>query len=342
MNDSNRHVVHLTCSDAFAGVERYVSLLGPHQADQGWRVTVIGGAPVQMRQALEGSDVQYVPAATLRSGRAALRAFPSADIVNTHMSHADFAGIIASSTRHSRLVSTRHFAAPRGRAPLARTAFHLARNRFAAQIAISNFVAEAIGEPSSVVHTGVTDAAAGRCAQRTVLMAQRLEREKETHVALAAWASSRAPFDGWELHIAGDGSERERLVRLAADLGVSASVRFLGYHHDVRSLMADAGAFLAPTSREGLGISVLEAMACALPVIASASGGHVETIGSVEDALLFPPGNVKAAARQLNAVIGDADARRNYGLRAQKLQRNSFTMSAQARATLAIYERCLV
>ncbi|WP_166996734.1 glycosyltransferase family 4 protein [Paramicrobacterium fandaimingii] len=341
MNTRYRHVVHLTCSDAFAGVERYVSMLGLHQADQGWRVTVIGGAPAQMRQALDGSDVRFVPATTLRSGRSALRSVPSADIVNTHMSNADFAGIMASTNARSRIVSTRHFAAPRGRTPIVRAAFRLARRQFAAQIAISNFVAATIGEPSSVVHTGVTDSALGTCEQRTVLIAQRLEPEKETHVALAAWAASRASLKGWELHIAGEGSERERLEQLAGDLGVSASVRFLGHQHDVRRLMAKAGLFLAPTSREGLGLSVLEAMACGLPVIASASGGHVETIGKVDGALLFPPGDAEAAARQLNVALSNDDERRNYGIRAQRLQRDSFTVRAQAKATLAIYERCL-
>ncbi|MCW4458871.1 glycosyltransferase family 4 protein [Microbacterium sp. MPKO10] len=336
-----KHVVHLTCSDAFAGVERYVSLLAPCQVERGWRVTVIGGAPEPMSRALEGTGARFIPAASLRSGRAALRSISPADIVNTHMSQADLAGIMATPTSPARLVSTRHFAAPRGRSPAVRAAFSVARSRFAAQIAISHFVAGNIGEPSSVVHTGVTNAPAGECARPIVLMAQRLEPEKATHVAIAAWAASRAPADGWELHIAGDGRERERLEQQAQTLGVGRSVRFLGHQDHVRALMPEAGLFLAPTAREGLGLSVLEAMACALPVVASASGGHAETIGSVTGALLFRPGDVEEAARQIDFAVAHADARRQYGLRARNVQRERFTVRSQAEATLAVYEGCL-
>ncbi|GAB2524552.1 glycosyltransferase family 4 protein [Paramicrobacterium agarici] len=336
-----KHVVHLTCSAAFAGVERYVSLLAPHQAERGWRVTVIGGATEPMKRSLEGTDVRFLPAATLRSARAALRSVSRADIVNTHMSNADLAGIMASVRSDSHLVSTRHFAAPRGGSRPIRAAFGMARRRFAAQISISHFVAGSIGEPSSVVHTGVTDAAAGACGRRVVLMAQRLEPEKATDVAIAAWAASRARDEGWELHIAGDGSERVRLQHQAAALGVRDSVRFLGHQENVRALMPDAGVFLAPTAREGLGLSVLEAMACALPIVASSTGGHAETIGSVEGALLFQPDDVRGAARLLDVAVADAECRRRYGLRAQRVQRERFTVHAQADATLAVYEGCL-
>lgn len=338
---TERHVIHLVCSDAFAGVERYVSLLAPRQAELGWTVTVLGGDPDLMRRALEGSDVRFIPAPSLREGRRALRAAPAAAIVNTHMSDADLVGMLAAHPRRSRLVSTRHFAAPRGRSPIIRTAFSAGQSRFAAQIAISQFVAQHIGEPSSVIHTGVTDAAAGSCDERIVLMVQRLEPEKATHVALDAWAKSRARERGWQLQIAGDGSERARLERQARALGIDDSTRFLGHRSDVRALMATAGLFLAPTAREGLGLSVLEAMACGLPVIASASGGHLETIGSVEGALLFHPADVSDAAHQLDLAVTDAAARRRYGQRGRRVQRERFTIDAQTEATLDVYERCL-
>lgn len=338
---TRRHVIHLLCSGAFAGVERYVSLLAPRQAERGWTVTVLGGDPDAMGCALEGTDVQFVPASTLREGRRALRSAPAAAIVNTHMSDADLVGMFTSHPHRTRLVSTRHFASRRGRSPVVRTAFSAGRSRFAAQIAISRFVAQHIGEPSSVIHTGVTDATAGSCDGRIVLLAQRLELEKATHVALDAWASSRARELGWQLHIAGDGSERARLERQARALGIDDSTRFLGHQSDVRALMASAGLFLAPTAREGLGLSVLEAMACGLPVIASASGGHLETIGSVEGALLFHADDPSDAARLLDLAVADAAARRRYGQRGRRVQRERFTVGAQTEATLDVYERCL-
>jgi len=67
-----------------------------------------------------------------------------------------------------------------------------------------------------------------------------------------------------------------------------------------------AGILLASAVAEPLGLSVLEAMAAGVPVVASASGGHIETIGAIEGAPLFPPGDAPAAAAALRALRADS------------------------------------
>lgn len=335
-------VAHVVCSDAFAGVERYVSSVAPMLSARGLDVSVIGGEPAAMSAALKDSGVRFIPAASVRDAISALKSLPFTDIVNTHMSDADLAGVMFASPSR-RVVSTRHFAARRGRSAVLRAAFSLIHHRIAAQIAISQYVADCIGEKSIVVHSGVPDARQADVESRApiMLMVQRLEAEKNTDVALRAWAASRGPREGWQLHIAGDGSERPELERLVRELSIGNSVRFLGYRSDITSLLWRASTLIAPTAREGLGISVLEAMAHAVPVIASASGGHLETVGSVPAPWLFPPNDPAAAATLMDKAIAEPVALSTYGALLQRHQRESFSLDAQAKGTIAVYERSL-
>lgn len=335
------HIVHLICSDKFAGVERYVGTLAPLQSARGARVTVVGGAEAPMR-ALLGEAIAFIPAVTVRDAARALRAIAAGvDLVNTHMTAADAAGILGSRGRALPLVSTRHFAAPRGSNPLARRVLGALAGRFAAQISISAFVAGTIGEPSDVVLSGVADADGAPDRERHVLMAQRLEREKDTDSALRAWARTRARGDGWRLRIAGTGAERAALEAAAAQLGLADSVEFLGQRGDVGALMASSGIFLATAPAEPYGLSVAEAMAHALPVVAADGGGHRETAGLVADAALYPPGDVAAAAALIDELAADADRRTSYGRALQDAQRSRLGEQRWADQTVAVYERVL-
>lgn len=332
--------MQLVCSDGFAGVERYVSKTAAGLARAGVRVTVIGGDPASMRAAL-GTAVDFIPAASMAEARAALADVHGADVVNTHMTEAD---VVGARGRHgARHVSTRHFAARRGSSPASRAAAWFVRRGLAAQIAISQFVADAVDGPAVVIPTGVDDddARADGDRGRTVLVAQRLEVEKHTDVALRAWARSRASAAGWQLHVAGDGSQRAVLEQLARDLDIAGSVQFLGQRRDVGELMASAGVMIAPTPREGLGLSVLEAMARALPVVACAAGGHLETVGSVADAALFAPDDAESAARALDRLIDDPVRRMAYGTRLQERQRAHFTVRRQIEQTLDVYRNAV-
>ncbi|WEG09193.1 glycosyltransferase family 4 protein [Microbacterium horticulturae] len=329
------------CSDAFAGVERYVSVLAPALVDLGADVTVIGGAEEPMRGAL-GTRARFIPAPSVRSALRALRSLHAPDIVNTHMSEGDLVGLLYARRGATRLVSTRHFAAPRGGSPAVRTAFRAARRRFAADIAISGFVAGEVRVPSDVILTGVPPAeAADTDRESFVLVAQRLESEKNTALALRAWAASAGPMRGWTLRVAGQGALRGDLERLASDLGVRGSVEFLGYRSDVSELMDAAGVFLASAPLEPYGLSVVEAMAHGLPVIAAGGGGHLETVGAAEHAALFAPGDVQGAADGLTALIDDESARRAYGEELRALQQREFSVERWACQTMDVYRRVL-
>ena len=98
---------------------------------------------------------------------------------------------------------------------------------------------------------------------------------------------------------------------------------------------------LAPCRVEGLGLTVLEAMAEALPVVAVGAGGHLETVGSVAGAALHPAGDSAAAATLLASLARDPQARDVYGSALQQAQRDRFTPEHQAAETAAVYREVI-
>jgi glycosyltransferase involved in cell wall biosynthesis len=333
-------ILHVVCTDAFAGVERHVALLAAAQHDAGHEVRVIGGNGQRMAAEMNRPGISSQSARTTWRGLQAINSAPPPDVINVHMTSAEVAAALAVRVRSTPIVSTRHFAAHRGSTALRRTVAMLAARSVAAQIAVSDYVAHHIDGRSVVVHSGVRGADGRRPAadrDRVVLVAQRLEREKRTDVALRAFARSGLSELGWRLEIAGEGAERRSLERLSKQLGLADNVAFLGHRSDVDELMDTASILFASRPDEAYGLSVLEAMATGLPVVATGAGGHVETVGSVEGAALFDPGDAAAAGRLLAELAEDAARRDTYGKALQETQRTRFTLEAQVKATHAVY-----
>lgn len=331
-------IVHVVATNNFAGTERYVADVASQSAALGHQVVVIGGDPARMRAALS-PRVGWLPGATVGAALGSATRAGSADIVHAHLTAADFVGFGVTGMLGGRLISTRHIAAPRGSSRLARRAGHFARHVLAAQISISHFVAAAVESPSVVLHNGV-DLQRPRLrnnVERVVLVAQRLESEKDTYVAVRAFAQTDLGRLNWELHIAGEGAERVALEQLAAELGIAGRVRFLGWVPDVAERMSRAALLLATAPAEPLGLSVLEAMARAVPVVAAAGGGHMETVGHVPENGLFPPGDVTACAAAVKRLASDQDEAEAYGLRLQEAQRASFHLRNHVDTLLSIY-----
>jgi len=337
---SRLSILHVCCTDAFAGVERHIAALAADQAARGHEVHVIGGHPEMITRHIGDRQVAHQPARTIPQTFAAMRRVPRPSVINAHMTAAELAAVTSVRMRGVPVVSTRHFAQPRGSRPLSRPLVRAAARRLAAQIAVSQYVADHIDNPSTVIHSGVATRPDGLPAdsrQPVVLIAQRLEPEKATHLGIEAFATSGLAGVGWRLQIAGDGALRGSLEHLATALGVGGAVDFLGRREDVESLMSTAAVLLAPRPDEGYGLTVLEAMAAGLPVVAAASGGHLETVGVVPDAALFQPNDSGDAGRLLARLAQDPAGRDTYGKSLQATQRTDFTVEAQSTATEAVY-----
>jgi glycosyltransferase involved in cell wall biosynthesis len=339
-------ILHAIRSDGFAGVEQFVLRLAIAQAETGDTVRVIGGDPARMTQPLESAGVRHTPAADRASAVArAIRLHArDVDIVNSHMTAADIAASVAlMGVRDAPpLVSTRHFASRRGRVA-ASALGPLVASRISAEISISEAVAAAIGRPSTVIHPGVAtrDAVDPTTRERTVLVAQRLQPEKRTRLALEAFAESGLANDGWRLLIAGEGVERSMLESTATMLGLEGEVTFLGFRSDIPNLMDAAGLLLATAPFEHFGLTVLEAMAAGLPVVASDAGGHRETLSGLDPRALFPVDDVVGAARRLRELADDGPGRRRLGTAERQRQQSAFSLDAQQASTDSVYARSI-
>jgi glycosyltransferase involved in cell wall biosynthesis len=139
-----------------------------------------------------------------------------------------------------------------------------------------------------------------------VLFAGQLEQRKDPLGAAAAAEAARARGAQVVLLVAGGGPLAGELQARA-----SAAVRPLGYRDDLEDLYAAADLFLLPSYREGMSLALLEAMAHGLAPLVADGAGNVETVGDA--GAVFPAGDLEAAAAQLAALAGDADARARLG-----------------------------
>ena len=105
-----------------------------------------------------------------------------------------------------------------------------------------------------------------------VFMASRLTKEKRIDVALSVFKKVIGQFPKTGLVIAGDGSEKNNLERLASQLGISKNVIFLGWQNDVISCYKTSDVFLCTSDYEGYGMSLVEAQASGCPIVTTKVG----------------------------------------------------------------------
>lgn len=339
--DGPLRITHVVVSDAFAGTERYICDVTVELVRRGHDLAVVGGDATTMRRLLE-ERAGWRPGHGAGQALGSLVAGGRRDLVHTHETKADFVGAASWPVVGGVQVSTRHILAPRGSAPAARRLAPLVRRRIAREIAVSEFVAAQLqGSVTDVVVNGVHSVAdtAATATSRTVLVAQRLEGEKATATALQAWARTGLGERGWRLQVAGAGPDRSELEALARGLGVVASVDFLGWVADMPALYLASAVFLATAPAEPLGLSVLEAMARGLPVVATDAAGHRETVGQVGAAALFQPGDDAACALQILRLAQDPDLRVSYGRELADLQRSQLSIESHVDGLEAVYRR---
>lgn len=335
-------ITHVVCTSAFAGVERLVAGLANEHAKAGHEVTVIGGNARAMRRAMP--NVRHLSADTVQAAARRLHAGKVPDIVNAHLTAAEVAAVGSIGWLRP-VVSTRHIAARRGgSSALAAVVAGNAARGLAGQIAVSEFVAKHVEGSCRIIVSGVPsqpDALRFPERRKALLIAQRLEPEKSTEVAIEGYLLSQARRNGIHLLIAGDGTQKQLLQDMVRKRGASESVHFLGIRSDIDLLFRHCAALIGPTSIEGLGLSVLEAMAHGTPVVAAASAGHLETVGTVEGARMFRPGDAYHLAEELDGLLLDPGASERYSHELQNTQRRDFTLLRQAKQTEEFYAEIL-
>ncbi len=147
--------------------------------------------------------------------------------------------------------------------------------------------------------------------------------------------------------IGGDGSLRDplaaeiRRLRVGDAVRPVRAVRLVGRIDDPRAVLWALDIFAMPSLSEGLGVALLEAMACGLPAVASRVGGIVDAVDEGRTGRLVAPGDAHALAGALGDLSADAPARIAMGAAARARAVEHFSMASMARRTVELYRACL-
>lgn len=171
--------------------------------------------------------------------------------------------------------------------------------------------------------------------QVTLAVAARLEGHKGIDILLDACARLAAQPPAVHLDIYGDGSLHGMLQRHAATLGID--VTFHGSVMGVRDRLLDADIFVLPSRGENLPITILEAMAAALPVVATRVGGIGELVDDGVTGLMVEPDDVDGLACALSVLVRDPQRRASMGREAARRVAERFDAADAGAEMLQLY-----
>ena len=351
-------MIHVLHSQQFGGAEIHALDLMRGQREAGWQV-LYAGPPGWLSTACEAAGIEWLKLpmrglADLRSHwllRQRARRW-HADILHGHLIRGAFyAGWCARLLAHPLAICTAHATTARK---------HM--GHCAHIIAVSQAVQRGLLEGGhsqeriSVIYNGVR-AAPGPIdrSQRAALRAElgiaaqtfavvcsaRFVADKALDVLVRAIDSAPANL---QLYLIGDANTPTGdLVRglLQSSPRLSESVHLLGYRADVQRLLPAFDAFALTSRREALSLSIIEAFAAGVPVVATDVGGIPELVRHEETGLLVPAGDVAAVTRALQRLHDDPELAQHLAQAAHASFERSFTAARMVAQTLAVYEHCL-
>lgn len=158
----------------------------------------------------------------------------------------------------------------------------------------------------------------------------RLDPVKDLQTLIGAVAQSAAQRSRLVLLVIGDGSERASLEAAARQSGAASSVRFVGHREDARDLLAACDLYANSSISEGISLTILEAMAAGLAVVATRVGGTPEIVDTTCGRLV-PSRDPRALADALTALAADAPLRELLGRQARVRVEQRFTLDRMVR-----------
>jgi glycosyltransferase involved in cell wall biosynthesis/ribosomal protein S18 acetylase RimI-like enzyme len=356
-------VLHIVGDSRYGGIVRIILGLGQIAREGGWQVDVLATDPAVL-DALRRESIGVVELDVIRrnirpfwdlGGLFRLVSFLRRErygIVHTHTSKGGFVGRLAAwMAGVPVIVHTMHGFAIHEQSPAFARVVYCALERLAARwchriVSVSEFHRQWALELSicSQAHivaipNGITpsfrkehgDPAAFRRQfgaaedELLILTLSRLAFDKGIQFLIEAVALLPLNELRVRVMVAGDGPARDRLQTLDRRRGVSDRITFLGFRHDIGELLAASDVVVQPSLREGLSISMLEAMAAGKPIIASAIGSNRELAEQADSALLVPPADPPALARAIERFAREPELRGVLAARAVALFEACYT-----------------
>ncbi len=165
---------------------------------------------------------------------------------------------------------------------------------------------------------------------RTVGIIARLSDVKGHKYLIEAMVAVIQKFPRARLFIFGEGKMKYRLVRLAEKLKINEKVFFLPSVANTAEVLQEIDIFVMPSLQEGLGLSILEAQACAIPVIASEVGGIPSVIENNVTGILVPPMDSAALADAIKKIMSDKKLAIELGFKGKESAQNNFDLKDMA------------
>jgi glycosyltransferase involved in cell wall biosynthesis len=361
--DRPLRILQVNSAPGWGGGEVHVLELSRALRSRGHAVTVAckPGTPMDLHCRNDGIPVLNLPlwrAFDLRSARG-LRRFcveERVDVLHGHLTEDWWLGRLATlGLPSTRLVVTRHVSRRWGGSPQKRWVIRGVHRVIAVSRAVADVLTRDV-PPSAVavVPNGVdverfAGAPRGRLRAELGLapgdplvgMVARLAANKGQDLLLRALPAVLERHPRCRVALVGgdqrDGAMGRALVELARAVGVAEQVHFLGDRPDVAPLVADFTVAVLPSRQEGLGLALIEAMAAAVPVVATPVGGLPELVLDGQSGLLVAPESPAALARAIAALLEDPALAARLGRAGQERVRRHFSLDSMVAGTLAAY-----
>lgn len=137
--------------------------------------------------------------------------------------------------------------------------------------------------------------------------------------------------------VVGDGPLLDELQRTAASLDIAQACLFVGARRDVYDLVSAMDVFVLPSRDEGIPMALLEAMALAVPTVATAVGGVPEVVSHRRTGLLVPPRDDRALAAACLELLADRDFARSLAVCGRRAVERNFSHESHGRALVGLY-----
>lgn len=201
------------------------------------------------------------------------------------------------------------------------------------------------GDKAVIIYNGVADTIVPKTApdgeEKVLINVASLYAHKGQTYLLKAMKEVTVQFPQAVLWIVGDGPLKEDLKKEAQALGLGERVIFWGRRTDVRKLLSQSQIFILPSTREGIPLSILEAMAAGLPIVATRVGGVAEMVVDHKTGILCPPGEAKALAQGIISLLQDPAKCRSLGQAGRKSFEGKFTESHMLKDLDLLYQKAL-
>jgi glycosyltransferase involved in cell wall biosynthesis len=172
------------------------------------------------------------------------------------------------------------------------------------------------------------------------MVAQLIPRKGHRYL-LDALPPLLAEFPALQVLLFGQGPLKEELAAACARPPLAGRVHLAGFRHDLPRWLGGLDLLVHPADMEGLGVSLLQAGAAAVPIIASRAGGLPEAVEDGVSGLLTPPGDVAALGAAMARLLADGGLRRRMGAAGRARILREFSVAAMVDGNLAVYRRVL-